>query len=259
MSLFFTVPDRYIHLGSFPDAQPTRLRIGGAPGFMHGLKAAFISDVHLRPSTRDAQLQALIKRIRDLNADLLLLGGDYAESPEDCLRFFQALSQLHFPLGAWAVPGNNDLESMPTLAQTLSRAGLTLLCNSYETIPLGGGRLEIGGCDDHKYGHPHTENLFSAESGVYRILLSHFPVKPDCACDLMLSGHTHGGQFNLLGITPYSIGFEHRFALLGVKGLHRIGDMRLLIGNGIGISRIPLRLGAAPRLYLLEFSSEDFL
>lgn len=258
MSMFFTHPDRYIHLGSFPDAQLVRLRIGGAPDFMHGLKALFVSDVHLRPSTSDLQLQKLMQLMGDQRADLMFLGGDYAETPGDCLRFFDALGKLHFPLGGWAVPGNNDLDSMPTLEETMAKAGIRLLNNRFEALSLPGGRLEIGGCDDHKYGNPRTRGLFSADERAYRILLSHFPVKPDCSCELMLSGHTHAGQCNFLGITPYSIGFEHCFRLLGTRGLLRCSDMRVLIGNGIGISRIPLRLGAAPQVYLLEFGSEDF-
>ena len=70
----------------------------------------------------------------------------------------------------------------------------------------------------------------------------------------MLSGHTHAGQFNLLGLTPYSVGFERRFRHLAIRGLHRVGDMHLLVGSGIGVSRLPLRIGASPRIYLMEFT-----
>ena len=133
-----------------------------------------------------------------------------------------------------------------------------LLKNRRTQIHLKGNRLEIGGCDDHKYGSPRTAGLFSDRAG-YRILLSHFPTKPDCACDLMLSGHTHAGQFNLLGLTPYSIGFERSFHHLAIRGLHRMGGMQLLVGNGIGVSRLPLRVGASPRIHLLEFTDEAIL
>lgn len=260
LSLFFTHPDKYIHWGPFPDAQPVRLRIGGIPAFLSGLKAVFVSDVHLRSSVPDASLHSLMDLIAAQNADLLLLGGDYAESREDCLRFFSALAKLRFPLGGFAVPGNNDREciSMPELKTVMEHAGVTLLLNMETEIALPGGKLKIGGCDEHEYGSPRSDHLFKDASDAWRILLSHYPVWPDCCCDLMLSGHTHAGQFNLLGITPYSIGFEHNYHLLAARGLHRFGDMRLLVGNGIGVSRIPLRIGAEPQIYLLEFSSEDF-
>lgn len=257
--LSFTRLDRYLHLGLFPEAQPVSITIGAAPAFMHGLRALFVSDVHLRPSVRDSQLAALIDLMAAQKADILFLGGDYAETPKDCLRFFHALESLIFPLGAYAVPGNNDLASVETLAETADRAGVCWLNNAAHTLSLPGGRLSIAGCDDHKYGAPRTKDLFCDQDGDYRILLSHFPVLPDCRCDLMLCGHTHGGQCNFLGLTPYSLGFEHRFNLCGVRGYLRADDMRIFIGNGIGVSRVPLRLGAQAQIYLLEFGTKDFL
>ncbi|MBP3411161.1 MAG: metallophosphoesterase [Clostridia bacterium] len=257
MSLFFTRPDRYFHLGAFPVPEVKQIQIGGAPEFLKPLRVLFLSDVHLRPGVSNERLTALMELIASQGVDLILLGGDYAESREDCLRFFEAFRGIHAPLGAFAVPGNNDKASMPTLQSTMARAGVTLLNNRSITLAYNGGRIHIGGCDDHKYGSPCTSDLFSDGQDGYRILISHWPVQPDCACELMLSGHTHAGQFNILGITPYSVLFERKFRLLGVKGVQRIGDMRLLISSGIGVSRIPLRIGARPQIYLLNFVMEE--
>lgn len=258
MSLFFTRPDRYFHLGAFPVPEVKQIQIGGAPEFLKPLRVLFLSDVHLRPGVSDERLASLMALIASQRADLILLGGDYAESTDDCLRFFEAFRGVHAPLGAFAVPGNNDVDSMPTLEATMARAGVTLLNNRSAALEYNGGRIRIGGCDDHKYGRACTDGLFPEGRDGYRILISHWPVQPDCACELMLSGHTHAGQFNILGITPYSVLFERKFRLLGVKGVHRLGDMRLLIGSGIGVSRIPLRIGAQPQIYLLNFVTEEF-
>lgn len=254
MNLFYTRPDRSLHLGVFPKPDIVEISIADAPAFMQGLRALFISDVHLRRSVSDARLHALIDQVRSLTPDLILMGGDYAEGSDQCLRFFEAFQGTSCPLGCYAVPGNNDHDSIAGLAEIMRSAGVKLLLNRCAEIALNGGRLRIGGCDEHKYGAPDTQSLFQ-DAADYRILLSHFPVQPQCRCELMLSGHTHAGQCNFLGITPYSIGFEHRFGLLGVKGLHRFGDMRLLISSGIGVSRFPFRLGAAPQIYLLNFSA----
>jgi len=245
-------------MGAFPVPEVKQIQIGGAPEFMKPLRALFLSDVHLRPNVSDADLQALMNLIAAQKADIILLGGDYAESTSDCLRFFEAFRAVHAPLGAYAVPGNNDADSMPTLEETMTRAGVTLLNNRCAQVGFNGGCIHIAGCDDHKYGTPRTKNLFPEDREGYRILLSHWPVQPDCACSLMLSGHTHAGQFNLLGLTPYSVGFEFGNKLLGVRGLKRLGDMRLMIGNGIGVSRIPMRIGAQPQIYLLNFVKEEF-
>ena len=248
-----TPPDCSLHPGAFCLPELERVRIDGAPAWLRGLKALFVSDVHLRPSVSDAKLGALIDTIRSAQAELLLLGGDYAETDADCARFFQALSACDFPLGAYAVPGNNDPQETDVLARMMAPARVVLLKNRCAQVNLKGNRLEIGGCDERKFGFPRTRNLFSGRAG-YRILLSHYPARPDCACELMLSGHTHAGQINLLGLTPYSIGFEREFRHMAIRGLHRFGEMQLLVGNGIGVSRLPLRVGASPRIYLLEFT-----
>ena len=226
---------------------------------MKPLRALFVSDVHLRPSVSDKKLSALMALISAQNADIIFLGGDYAESTGDCQRFFEAFKGIHAPLGAYAVPGNNDIASMPTLENTMAQAGVTLLCNRSVQVGFNMGHIYVAGSDDHKYGNPCTRGVFPEDGDAYRILISHWPVQPDCACDLMLSGHTHAGQFNILGLTPYSIGFEWKRRLLGVRGLQRRNDMRLLIGNGIGVSRIPLRIGAQPQIYLLNFVTQEIV
>ena len=124
---------------------------------------------------------------------------------------------------------------------------------------MNGGRLVIGGVDERKYGAPQYAGLFpaAASGSVYRILLSHFPCAPDAKCDLMLSGHTHGGQFNLLGVTPYTVGFERVFpqnmAVLASAGLFETGGMKLLVSKGVGASRIPWRVGVRPEIDLIVF------
>ena len=251
MSLFLTPWDRCLHLGAFPLPAVTRVPISGAPAFMHGLRILFVSDVHLRSGVSDAKLHALLSLIAAQRADLLLLGGDYAESERDCIRFFDALRGLSHPLGAFGVPGNNDHHG--DLAALMARGNVQLLRNRSISLPLPGGLLQIGGSDEHHRGSPLRGEIFSREG--YRILLSHFPAPTPCAADLMLSGHTHGGQVNFLGLTPYSFGFEALFRLHAVRGLHKIGGMQLAVCSGIGVSKFPLRLGAGPEILLVEFGS----
>lgn len=242
-----------LRIGFFPAPRLLRLTVPGAPGYLRGLRALFVSDVHLRGCVPAERLDALIAQIESAEADLLLLGGDYAETPGQCARFFKALERVSPRLGGFAVPGNNDRAGTAALREMAAGAGMTLLCNEHRRIPLSGGALEIGGCDDHKYGSPRTDRLFS-DAPAYRILLSHFPVAPDCDCELMLSGHTHAGQCRLFGCTPYAIGFERRYRILAVHGWSQVRGARLLVGSGVGVSRVPLRLNAEPQIYLLEFS-----
>ncbi len=249
MGLFFTPWDTSLHPGFFPLPQVERVAIPNAPAYLHGMRALFLSDIHLRRCVSEARLAALMGMIAAQQADLILLGGDYAETDDQCARFFSAFRSISAPLGCFGVIGNND--DRRTLAGYMAAAGVKLLLNQSATLDLSGGRLQIGGCDEYKFGSPDSQDLFTKDG--YRILLSHFPIQPACAAELMLSGHTHGGQLNLLGITPYSLGFERSLRPLAVRGRHRLGGMQLLICNGVGVSRLPLRLGAKPQLLAIEF------
>ena len=238
-------PDSYLHIGYVPKPRTERVFIDGAPEFLRGVRAVLCADVHLRACTPDRRLNEIIDTIDAANADLLLLGGDYGEGAAQCDRFFGALSRLAFPLGAYAVRGNND-SSLP------DAPGVHRLINRDVYIQFRGGTIAIGGVDDHKNGAPDSRNLFRSAAD-YRILLSHFPIIAGCKCDLMLSGHTHAGQINLLGITPYAVGFERRYPLCAQRGLHRFDDLRVYVSPGVGCSKMPIRLGAAPEITLLEF------
>lgn len=240
----------YLHIGAFPAPQITQYSIPDAPRALDGLRICFVSDVHLRGCVPDEKLDALTKLIAAQNAQLLLLGGDYGEGEKQCARFFEAVAPLRFPLGKFAVPGNNDTPE--ALAMAAERAGVRLLINRTERVCYSGAALEIAGCDDYKYGSPDTKSLFS-ESGAYRILISHFPVPPECACDLEFSGHTHGGQFSLFGLTPYSVFFENKYGIAVIEGMRRMNGMRMIVSRGIGMSRLPMRVGTPPEILLTIF------
>ena len=259
----FPRPDWYFSRCGSLSAVVTEQRIDGAPPFMKGLRALFLSDLHVLPHTSQADLDALANRIAECRPRLMLLGGDYSDDAEDCERFFRSLARLSFPLGAFGVLGNNDAEAwigkLKALRKAMAKAGCRLLVNQSVDIPLEGGRLCIGGIDEYRYGHVRTEKLWPGCDGFqrYRILLSHYPVLTDNRPDLMLCGHTHGGQFNLLGLTPYAIGFERfvrpRRASVAISGLHEVGEMKLLVSKGIGGSRLQLRVGVRPEINLLVF------
>ena len=258
----FSRPDPYLRRCGRLDCDVHQWRIEGAPAFMRGLKALFVTDTHVRPDAPDGAIRAFVEKLAALAPDILLLGGDFADRREDALRLFDALDALRPPLGAYACLGNNDAEAWESaheLSRAMKRRGMKLLVNAAARVELNGGRLVIGGVDERKYGAPQYAGLIpdAAAGNVYRILLSHFPCAPDMKCDLMLSGHTHGGQFNLLGVTPYTVGFERVFpqnmAVLASAGLFETGGMKLLVSKGVGASRIPWRVGVRPEIDLIVF------
>ena len=253
MNRIFPRMDWYFASARMDALQLQHHKISGAPETMNGLRAAFVSDVHLR---RNIPAAPLIDCIKGCRADMIFFGGDFADRRNQALRLFGELSALSAPLGMFAVPGNNDVEafgSLDELRNALDDCSVRLLVN--ESVQLGG--FAVGGVDEHKYGSPAKSGVFDGKEG-YRILISHYPVLPQETVDLMLSGHTHGGQFNAFGLTPYAIGFEafaskRHLTPAAVSGMHEINGMKLLVSKGIGTSRIPLRIGVRPEVHLLEF------
>ena len=229
---------------------------------MRGLRAVFVTDVHARLRTTRADIDSLADRILGTKPDIVLLGGDYADTAEPSRRLFDGLRRVTAPLGLYGVAGNNDREAFPdieVLRRVMSGAGVVPLINEAVTLRLGGGRLIIAGLDEYKHGAPDPSGLYpeAPRPDRFRLLLSHFPVCVTPAPDLMLSGHTHGGQFNLLGITPYTVGFERVFhpsrAPEFISGLHDADGGRVFVSKGIGASRLQLRVCVRPEIDLLVF------
>lgn len=262
MYQFFSKPDAWFGVCGDLRCRVTEWRVPGAPAFMRGVRALFISDVHALPRTTDAAMDGLAARITGAKPDILLFGGDYADQPEPARRLFRRLRGMSAPLGAYAVAGNNDREAFPkldALDRLLWENGIELLVNESHRLRINGGQLIVAGLDEYRHGKPDVRGLYpdAPAPDRYRLLLSHYPHDVTPMPDLMLSGHTHGGQFNALGLTPYTIGFERlltpKCASRFIAGLHDWRGAHVLVSKGIGASRIPLRIGVAPEINAIAF------
>lgn len=216
----------------------------------------FISDIHLREAHPE-----LIDRLKEaftgLSPEIVLIGGDVAEYAGG---FEKAISVIResFPNSFMAaVPGNNDEGDRGEQKAILSKYGCNYLlneCVKYKNV-------EIVGVEDSYTHNPSCKGLFSRDEGVYRILMSHEPHsflldEADVKPDLMLSGHTHGGQINVLGFTCYLLGYENHYDFTHIAGIKHIGKTVCIVSRGIGISKYPLRIGARPEIYYLTGSEQ---
>lgn len=238
--------------GLFKPPRVVRLSLG-APA-----RILFITDLHLRhshPEMADTTLDACA----GLEPELILLGGDIAEYDEGLSLFLEKL-RARFPHARiCAVPGNNDdprLEGDRDRQRELyARFGADYLLNEMRQVEIGDKKLEIAGLEDAYTHVPDPRGLFSEDENVYRVLLAHEPLESsvDPKADLMLCGHTHGGQINVLGVTCYLLlryeGFL-RFACLA--GQKRIGKTRLLVSRGVGYSKFAIRFGARSEVHYIE-------
>ena len=216
----------------------------------------FISDLHLRPEN-PGMAKRTAEACAGLKPALILLGGDMAEYDEGLETTLSELRKVFPSTPLCAVPGNNDdgLFEGDRAAQAAVYAAYDAeyLLNAARRFTLAGRAVELAGVDD-AYSHTaDATGLFSSDPDAYRILLSHEPLRSllDAGPDLMLCGHTHGGQLNLLGATCYLIGYERSYGYALLSGRKRFGKTLLLVSRGIGYSKWPLRVGAQSEIHYI--------
>lgn len=216
------------------------------------LRIVQISDPHLGPFMSVERLQAICARAVAAEPDLVLLTGDFLtmESQGDAVHLRRALAPLHPLLGrTFACRGNHDLEAPQIVAEALRDNGIRLLIDEAAIADTPWGRVEILGFDFvFRERSAHLSRVASQHprhNGLLRIALLHDPgafrhVPPGTA-ELVLAGHTHGGQLGLV-----SLGGKWtvpRIVDMPDHGLWARGRERLYVHRGTGHYGFPLRLG----------------
>jgi predicted MPP superfamily phosphohydrolase len=215
-----------------------------------GLRIALFSDLHLDLHRNHRLLAQVAERLRALQPDLILSGGDLVDSPH-CLPDAEQFAALSAPLGKFAVLGNHEYYlGLPTALAFHARAGLTLL--RQRAVELAPG-LWLAGVDNSAGRHfrqpcfdDERTALAAVPADACVLLLKHEPhFTGPLPADLILSGHTHAGQ-----VFPFHTVVRARYPLLA--GLHRLdARTQLYITRGTGTWGPPFRLGAPPELTLL--------
>nr|WP_319584412.1 metallophosphoesterase [uncultured Pseudodesulfovibrio sp.] len=216
----------------------------GLPGNLDGIVAVVASDLHVGTQVGPDWLQARVDQILALQPDIILLPGDIVEGHSRYLDELEPiLRRLEAPLGVYAVPGNHENYGSPIKALgTLARSGITVLVDKWVTPAPG---LVVAGVEDldsipeeRRHLDPVALALENRPAGA-TILLSHTPRRYDQAADLgtqlMLCGHTHGGQ-----IWPFN--YVERLIYPLVEGRFAIGPMTLIVSRGAGSWGVRMRL-----------------
>jgi uncharacterized protein len=230
----------------------SRHRAGG-PVIARPLSIVQITDPHLGPFMSVARLRRICERAVTRNPDLILLTGDFLtmESQSDPELLASALAPLAaLPGRCFACFGNHDHEAPNTVRGALARAGVTLLVDEAREVQTAAGPVQILGLDfvwrDRK---EHLERVCAAEPrtrGQLRIVLLHDPGAfkhlPAGEADLVLSGHTHGGQVGFVSLgLPWTL--MRLFVRAPDHGFWARGSDRLYVHRGTGHYGFPLRLG----------------
>jgi uncharacterized protein len=225
------------------------------PKGLDGFRIVHLSDFHYGPMVNPEHLKRAVRAANDLHADLIALTGDYISQDrayaEPCAEVVGKLKARH---GVYAVLGNHDHWTDAALIADLFRAeGINVLINEGLRVDLRRETFWLAGVDDTMVG---LEDLPLALAGSsddeFKLLLAHNPIILRRAAranvDLVLSGHTHGGQVTWRSEKSRS-GRPRRRLL---RGLGRRGNTQIYVTRGLGTVVLPIRYRCPPEISVLE-------
>ena len=224
----------------------------GLPASFENFTILQISDLHVDLSA--GAMQHLVGMVGGLRYDLCVLTGDYrGETYGPFAASMTAVADLRAELSGpiYAVLGNHDTIQMVPAIETM---GIRMLMNECETIARGEERIHLAGIDDaHFYEAGDIQKAVSQiAEGEFSILLSHTPEvyhqAAHAGVDLMLSGHTHGGQLCLPGSIPIML--ESVLPRRMGAGAWRYLAMQGYTSVGVGTSLLAVRLNCPPEITL---------
>jgi uncharacterized protein len=225
------------------------------PQAFEGFRIVHLSDIHHSPFTSSAQIERAVETANRLKPDLIALTGDYiSHDRQYAAPCAEMLGRLNARYGVFAVLGNHDHWTDAALITDLFRAeGITVLVNQGMRFELGDDAFWLAGVDDTMVG---LEDLSLALAGAreteMKLLLAHNPIILRRAArahvDLVLSGHTHGGQVTLRPERGASGKTRRRL----LRGLGHQGETQIYVTRGLGTVVLPIRYGCPPEVSLLE-------
>ena len=231
-----------------------RVTVPGLPAKLAGLTAVQESDLHL-VHTADVHVK-MVDQIRALKPDLVFLTGDVVDDASAVDEAVALLQSLSPPRGIWAVAGNWDhtADAVDALNTSFDKVGMHFLINESRQLEEG---LWILGVDDPSTAMDNLDDALAGVSGsAPRILLAHSPdivnSLDKSRFDLILAGHTHGGQINL----PIANGgwVKNGPTRQYLEGLFHVHGSPMYVNRGIGVTHIPIRIGARPEITHFTFN-----
>ena len=234
-----------------PGVKRVHIQIPGLPEAFRGFRIVQLSDIHVGPTIDGDFVSGVVETVNGLKPDLVAITGDLVDGGVRELGDAVApLAELRAPDGVYFTTGNHEyysgvgpwMDFLPTL-------GVTVLRNTRVWIERDASRIALAGVDDHTaagFGGGHGADYSAALGGLDEketvILMAHQPKQIEAATtlgvDLVLSGHTHGGQLWPFGVLV-------RLAQPYVSGLHRHDDRaQIYVSRGTGFWGPPMRVGA---------------
>jgi uncharacterized protein len=220
---------------------------------LDGLSILHLTDFHFNGRVQPAYFQQVVELACEMRPDLIALTGDFVDDADQIASIPAVLGKLHAPHGVYFVLGNHDFFSgeVPRLRQTLEQAGFIDLGGRWRLLEIRGRTILLAGHELPWIG-PAPDLSAAPPAGPdgsrpMRLLLAHTPDAWPWASshdfDLMLAGHTHGGQICLPWFGPIFCPSRHGVAL--ASGVFRKRPTVLHVSRGLS-GEIPLRWNCPP-------------
>ena len=226
------------------------LSVRGLPPALDGLRIGMITDVHHSSVVPAEDISRAVALLKDASPDIIVLGGDYISFFDRA--YVSPVAELLAPLasapeGSFAVLGNHDDEKeMPA---ALTSRGFTVLKDQRTSLTIRGERLDVAGIRFWTRSASEVANVLRGTGGT-TILLAHDPrrLTEASALDvqLVLSGHTHGGQVVLPGIGAVA---GRKFPVLAGSATKE--NTTIFVSRGVGTVYVPMRINCPPDIAIL--------
>ena len=234
------------------------------------IRIAFVSDIHAGPYKKTAYIERITKKILAEKPDLVFLGGDMIENDgtgADETQYLKPLENISSRIPTYAVVGNHEYGIDEKMQQALSlpdvhshvkekleSLGINVMINKLEKITVRDQSFYLFGGDEWWHKTLDFSALERRTKSIPTIALIHNPAATWAtsvhAIDLMLSGHTHGGQIRLPFVGPIGR-VDGVVPLSWYKGLNEYNTMKLFVTSGAGEAGPRTRLFNPPEIILI--------
>jgi predicted MPP superfamily phosphohydrolase len=240
-----------------------RLKVPNLPKAFTGFRIVQLSDLHYGFLVPLGLIRHVVERANGLRPDIIVCTGDYVHerhSTDQIDRVWPVLSGLAAPAGVYAVLGNHDHKADTARSDYwMKRTGQDLR-HKVAPVRREGGSLWIAGAGDLYNDHRNLDLLLGQiPENDCRIVLAHNPDTADTAytgrIDLMISGHTHGGQVVIPFVGPPILPVKNKSYTSGLR--RSLRGANVFISRGIGWAICPVRFNCLPEIVVLELMPDS--